>query len=159
MNTPRWVVRDVSAREDYTLTLLFADGSRKIYDARPLAEKPIYAKLKNVAFFLDAKAEFGTAVWDDDTDIAPEHLYECGTDVEVLPDGDRSAQPDAGRGDPELDRPGACEAGERIGERTCIPYAGAGVLRDSTCGIEWRCQYQERGREHPGGDAAGRAGV
>lgn len=96
MNTPRGGVRDVSAREDYTLMLLFADGSRKIYDARPLAEKPIYAKLKNVAFFLDAKAEFGTAVWDDDTDIAPEHLYECGTDVEVLPDGDRSAQPDDG---------------------------------------------------------------
>ena len=76
MNTPQWVVKDVQPKADYTLHLTFADGSKKIYDAHPLLRKSIYSKLKNTAFFLCAKAECGTVVWDDDTDIAPEHLYE-----------------------------------------------------------------------------------
>jgi hypothetical protein len=29
------------------------------------------------SFFLQAKAECGTVVWNDDIDIDPEHLYEC----------------------------------------------------------------------------------
>ena len=36
---------------------------------------------KNLSFFLCAKAECGTVVWDDDVDIAPEHLYECSKPV------------------------------------------------------------------------------
>ena len=76
MNNPVWVVTDVLPQKDYTLLLQFADGSKKIYNARPLLEKPIYTKLKAPAFFLRAKAQYGTVVWDDDIDIAPEYLYE-----------------------------------------------------------------------------------
>lgn len=77
MKTPVWVVKEVQPRENYTLLLTFADGEKKLYDARPLLNKPIYAPLKNPTFFLGAKAECGTVVWDDEVDIAPEHLYEC----------------------------------------------------------------------------------
>ena len=77
MNNPEWVVKEVQPKKDYTLLLTFADGTKKIYNARPLLEKSIYAPLKNPAFFLDAKAECGTVVWNDDVDISPEHLYEC----------------------------------------------------------------------------------
>ncbi len=76
MKVPVWVVKDVQPIEDYTLILTFADGTKKLYNARPLLEKPIYAQLKNLSFFLSAKAECGTVVWNDDIDIAPEHLYE-----------------------------------------------------------------------------------
>ncbi|MDO5327119.1 MAG: hypothetical protein Q4G00_10425 [Clostridia bacterium] len=31
---------------------------------------------------MQAKAAFGTVVWSDDVDIAPEHLYECSVPVE-----------------------------------------------------------------------------
>ena len=31
----------------------------------------------NKMLFMKAKVECGTAVWTDDIDIAPEHLYEC----------------------------------------------------------------------------------
>ncbi len=82
MNLPKWVVKDVKANNDYTLLITFADGERKIYDARPLLKKPIYASLKNLPFFLSAKAECGTVVWSDDVDIAPEHLYECSKRVD-----------------------------------------------------------------------------
>lgn len=76
MKTPAWVVKEVTPREDYTLLLTFADGMEKIYDAHPLLEKPIYTQLKSLPFFLGAKVECGTVVWNDDVDIAPEHLYE-----------------------------------------------------------------------------------
>lgn len=81
MKTPAWVVENVYPKTDYTLILFFADGSKKVYDARPLLEKPIYAKLENMAFFLSARAEYGTVIWNDDIDIAPEHLYECSRSV------------------------------------------------------------------------------
>ena len=84
MKTPNWVVVHVHPEADYKLHLIFADGKKKVYDARPLLEKPIYEKLKNVNFFLGAKAECGTVVWDDEVDIAPEHLYECSQPVEDL---------------------------------------------------------------------------
>ena len=77
MKTPVWVVKEVTPNEDYLLHLTFADGTKKVYDARPLLEKAVYSPLKNLSFFLSAKAECGTVVWNDDIDIAPEHLYEC----------------------------------------------------------------------------------
>ncbi len=77
MKTPVWVVREVTPKEDYTMNILFADGSKKIYDARPLLEKKIYKELHSLPFFLKARAEHGTVVWSDEVDIAPEHLYNC----------------------------------------------------------------------------------
>lgn len=77
MKTPVWVVKEMQAKDDYTLLLTFADGTRKVYDARPLLGKAVYSQLKSLAFFLRAKAECGTVVLNDDIDIAPEHLYEC----------------------------------------------------------------------------------
>jgi hypothetical protein len=76
MKNPEWVVKEVQPKEDYTLILTFADGVKKVYNARPLLEKAIYSQLRNLAFFLQAKVECGTVVWNDDIDIAPEHLYE-----------------------------------------------------------------------------------
>ena len=77
MKNPVWVVKDVTAQNDYTLLITFANGERRIYNARPLLDKAIYASLQNLAFFMQAKASCGTVIWDDDVDIAPEHLYEC----------------------------------------------------------------------------------
>ncbi len=76
MKTPAWVVREVQPREDYTLLLTFSDGTRRIFNALPLLEKTIYAPLKNLSFFLEAKADGCSVSWNDDIDIAPEHLYE-----------------------------------------------------------------------------------
>lgn len=77
MKNPVWVVKEVQPRNDYTLLLTFADGTKKIYNAIPLLEKAVYSPLKSLPFFLSAKAVYGTVAWNDDIDIAPEHLYEC----------------------------------------------------------------------------------
>lgn len=84
MKSPVWVVKEVQPKNDYTMLLTFADGSERVYNARPLLEKKLYSRLHNLSFFLAAKAECGTVVWNDDIDIAPEHLYECSKPVGIL---------------------------------------------------------------------------
>ena len=77
MKDPVWVVTDVHPQSDYTLHITFTGGEKRVYDARPLLKKPIFEPLNNVAFFMRAKPVYGTVAWNDDIDIAPEHLYEC----------------------------------------------------------------------------------
>ena len=83
MMNPVWIVHEVELHEDYTLLLTFANGEKKIYNARPLLEKAIYSQLKSPSFFLNVKVACGTVVWNDDLDIAPEHLYECSESIDV----------------------------------------------------------------------------
>lgn len=81
MNVPVWIVKDVVPTENYSLLLTFADGSKRIYNARPLLEKAIFADLKSLPFFMTARISGDTVVWNEDVDIAPEHLYECSVPV------------------------------------------------------------------------------
>lgn len=81
MKTPAWVVREVVPREDYTLLLTFADGGKRLYNALPLLNKAIFADLKSLPFFLTARVSGDTVIWNDDVDIAPEHLYACSVPV------------------------------------------------------------------------------
>ena len=80
-NPMEWVVTDVRPQSDYSMIITFINGEKRIYDAAPLLNKPIYAPLKNLHFFLQAKVEGDTVVWSDEIDIAPEHLYECSKTV------------------------------------------------------------------------------
>lgn len=81
MPNPVWCVKEVQPRTDYSILLTFENGERRVYDARPLLKKPICASLKNLGFFMQARALYGTVVWSDDVDIAPEHLYESSRPI------------------------------------------------------------------------------
>ncbi len=81
MKMPAWVVKEVQPKADYTLLLTFASGEKRLYNARPLLEKPIFADLKDKNFFLRARVDGDTVIWNDDVDIAPEHLYEVSVPV------------------------------------------------------------------------------
>ena len=76
MGNPSWVVTSVIPRKDYTLLLTFEDGKHGVYDFRPDLSRPIFRKQQSIDFFMQAKVLYGTVVWPDDSDIAPEHLYE-----------------------------------------------------------------------------------
>ena len=84
MENPVWCVASVQPRPDYTMLLTFENGEKRIYDARPLLEKKVCADLKSLPFFMRARAEYGTVVWNDDVDIAPEHLYECSKPIKTV---------------------------------------------------------------------------
>ena len=81
MANPVWCVKSVEPRADYSMLLTFENGEKRIYDARSLLSRPICSDLNNLAFFMSAKARYGTVVWNDDIDIAPEHLYACSKPV------------------------------------------------------------------------------
>lgn len=76
MCNPAWAVTKVIPRKDYTLLLTFEDGKNGVYDFRPDLSRSIFKKQQNIDFFMQAKVLYGTVVWPDDSDIAPEHLYE-----------------------------------------------------------------------------------
>ena len=65
---------------DYTLTVTFTNGERKLYNAVRLLDLPMYRNLRSV--FMAARAEYGTVTWPGDMDISPETLYLCGTPLE-----------------------------------------------------------------------------
>ena len=81
VSVPIWSVSAVEPRRDYSMLLTFANGEKRLYDARPLLDKKLCARLKDVNFFMRARAMYGTVVWNDDVDIAPEHLYEYSVPV------------------------------------------------------------------------------
>ena len=68
--------------QDYKLQIAFENGEVRLYDAKPMIQKPLCASLREPDFFNQARAEYGTVVWSDDIDIAPEHLYECSVPVD-----------------------------------------------------------------------------
>lgn len=78
MKKPKWTVTDVQPHLDHTMTVVFITGEKKLVDMRSKLEYPIYKKLKNVSFFMQAHVAFNTVLWNDDIDIAPETLYEEG---------------------------------------------------------------------------------
>ena len=60
----------------YQLDVRFADGSSgKVDFAKYLEEGTVLSKLKDLAVFKDFGVKYGTIVWGEDLDIAPETLY------------------------------------------------------------------------------------
>ena len=81
MNIPAWVVKDVKPQRDYSLIITFQNNEIRRYDAKQLLNKPIFAPLKNISFFMLAHPACDTVAWTDEIDIAPERLYECSQPV------------------------------------------------------------------------------
>ena len=77
MGNPAWVVTKAIPQKDYTLIITFEDGKTGVYDFKPNLTRTI------IDFFMQAKALYGTVVWPDDSDIAPEHLYEKSRPVQT----------------------------------------------------------------------------
>ncbi len=75
-------VRKVEVISPYTLKLWFEDGCIKTYDMTPLLGLRCFTKLKNEQVFRKARPFGGSVIWDDDTDIAPEELYDNGIPCE-----------------------------------------------------------------------------
>ena len=82
MDNPVWVVSKIVPQKDHTLLLTFEDGKKGIYDFKPDLSRPTFRKLQDIDFFMQAKVLYGTVVWPDGSDMAPEHLYEKSIHVE-----------------------------------------------------------------------------
>ena len=68
-------VRAVAPRDDYTLLLTFSNGERRVFDAKPLLDFPVFRSLKNPKFFRMVQVSFGSVAWPNDIDYCPDTLY------------------------------------------------------------------------------------
>lgn len=68
-------VKEVLPQPDYTLILTFRNGEQRRYDCQSLLNFGVFRELKNISYFLRAKAEHGTVVWPHEQDICPDTLY------------------------------------------------------------------------------------
>jgi len=75
-------VLSVRVLENYRLWLRFSTGEQKTFDFTPLLDSAGFSPLKDKALFNGVYVDYGVPVWDDGAfDIAPEYLYENGTDI------------------------------------------------------------------------------
>lgn len=73
----KWIVTDVEPREDFTLIITFVGKKKRLFDCkRHLFDKAYAQRLKDLDFFMKARADHQTVMWADDLDISPEYLYE-----------------------------------------------------------------------------------
>ena len=68
-------VKTVEVTDDYSLILQFTDGSRGLYDCKPLLDFGVFKELRNKHYFKRAAVEHGTVVWPHEQDICPDTLY------------------------------------------------------------------------------------
>lgn len=68
----------VSARPlpDFRVKVVFDTGTSGVFDCKPLLSDPFWKRLSDPAFFRLVRAEYGTLVWPEDIDIAPEDVWE-----------------------------------------------------------------------------------
>jgi hypothetical protein len=75
----------------YQIDIRFADGSSgKVDLAKYLEEGTVLARLKDLTTFKNFGVKYGTIVWGEDLDIAPETLYFEATGKDVT-NRDRSS--------------------------------------------------------------------
>ena len=69
-------VKSVLPEQNFKLRLQFTNGEVRCFDMAPYLKLPVYRRLENPGFFALAHTDYGTVVWPDEIDIAPETLYE-----------------------------------------------------------------------------------
>lgn len=68
-------VVEAKANDDLTLDLKFNDGSLRRFDAKPYLDKGVFRELRDVTYFKNITIAYGTVVWPNEQDFAPETLY------------------------------------------------------------------------------------
>jgi len=72
-------VVSVKPRLDFQLDLEFKNGERRRFDMRPLLELKPWNRIAKLPLFECARVDYGTVVWPEEIDIAPETLYDYST--------------------------------------------------------------------------------
>ena len=78
-------VTDATYSSDYRIDIHFADGSSGKLDFSKFIEPgTVFAKLRDLNVFRSFSVKYGTIVWGEDIDIAPETLYVEATGKDVI---------------------------------------------------------------------------
>ncbi|MBE6464909.1 MAG: DUF2442 domain-containing protein [Eggerthellaceae bacterium] len=83
-------VKDVATQEDKKLTVVFANGTTKTYDVKPLMERfPVFRDLEDETLFSAVEVDQGGygIVWNDDIDLSCDELWNNGVETTTPFDG------------------------------------------------------------------------
>lgn len=69
-------VTRVIPKENYMLELHFDNGQTGLFDVSGFLDFPVFAPLKDRAYFAQVQPMFGSVVWPGGQDICPDSLYE-----------------------------------------------------------------------------------
>ena len=59
-------------QSNYSVEVMFKNGVHGIFDMSPYLNEGVFVKLRDPAFFNAVRVEYGTLVWPDEIDIAPD---------------------------------------------------------------------------------------
>lgn len=65
----------VTPSQDFQLMLVFANGERRRFDMIPLLAMNPWNRIASPAIFSKVRVGYGTVVWPEEIDVAPETLY------------------------------------------------------------------------------------
>lgn len=68
-------VISAKANDDFTLELIFTDGTVRLFDTRPYHGVGIFTELADPTYFKDFAIVYGTVQWKNEQDFAPETLF------------------------------------------------------------------------------------
>jgi hypothetical protein len=74
-------VINVEPRKDNTLLLVFENQEKRLFDMTPYLDRKPFIKLKISELFMKATVAYGTVVWPDNIDIAPETLWNYSKNI------------------------------------------------------------------------------
>ena len=74
-------LKNVTANDDYTLTLEFDNHEIRTFDVKPYIEGDWFGRLSDAAYFRTVHMANGTVEWADGQDIAPHELYELSVRI------------------------------------------------------------------------------
>ena len=83
-------IKNVTPLKDFKLSIQFAEGITKIYDMKKLIENnKIFAELKDINLFNSVEVDIGGygVIWNDDTDISCDELFENSKKIDTPFDG------------------------------------------------------------------------
>jgi len=73
MMNPR--VTAVKPNPDYTLTITFTNGEKKIFDVKPYLDIGIFRELRDMSLFNSVRPFLGSIQWKNGQDFCPDTLY------------------------------------------------------------------------------------
>jgi hypothetical protein len=81
MSIPK--IKKAFASDHKTLTIVFTNGDKKIYDVSKLLDMDMFTPLKNPAFFKNVKVETGgyAVYWNEMIDISEYELWKNGVNI------------------------------------------------------------------------------
>ncbi len=78
-------VKQIEYKSGYSFLIVFDDSTCAVIDFSDYLQRgPVFAPLRDPAFFRQARIEGGTIAWPNGADIAPETLYEMCEQVAAL---------------------------------------------------------------------------